>query len=141
MANFEAQVAQWVRDTEGALDAVFHESTQRVVDKMQTPRGQGGNMPVDTGYLWHSLVASTSTMPQIRPDGKGALGATYSYDSSAVGAVIATAQLGDKIYCGYTAVYAAFVNYKGALFVEQAVQQWPAIVKQVEAELATRGGR
>lgn len=99
-------------------------------------------MPVDTGFLRASLLASSDAMPQMnaaKPAGAGA----YSYDSGPIALTINNAPLGGKVYCGYSANYAVHVNYgtgktPARLFVEQAAQQWPAIVKAVEAELSAR---
>lgn len=144
MANdFAAQVEAWVRESEPLMEGVFHESTQRVTDAMTTPRGHGGNMPVDTGYLLHSVQASTSAPPPINPGSKGNAGQKYTYDSGPINLVINGAALGQTIFICATASYAAHVNYgtsrqPAALFVEQAVQQWPQIVEQVQMELKGR---
>jgi len=145
--NFAAQVSQEVGQVKAELEAVFRESAQRVLEEMNTPIPQGGNVPVDTGFLWHSLQASTTAMPQMTAT--GAKSASYSFDSGPVVLTIAGATLGDAIYAGYTAVYARRMNYgftgqdaagrsfsqSGHLFVEKAAQRWPAIVAEVEAEL------
>jgi len=155
MANdFTAQIADWVTKTEGAMEGVFHESAQRVSEEMNRPRGNGGNLPVDTGFLWHSQQASTEAPPQIDPAARPAKGASYSYDAGPVSLVINGAELGQSVYICFTAAYAARVNYgftgedslgrhysqQGAFFVEQAAQQWPQIVAQVAAELKDRIG-
>ncbi|PLU26093.1 hypothetical protein BMJ27_34720, partial [Sinorhizobium medicae] len=47
--SFSAAVAQWADKVEGAVEAIFKESAQEVVEEMQKPVGQGGRMRVDTG--------------------------------------------------------------------------------------------
>lgn len=144
--SFATDVSQWVRDVKAYHEAVFREAVQRITDEMQTPRGQGGNLPVDTGFLWHSLVGSTESMPTIRdgnvpkrPAGrKPGDPPIYAYENGPVNLVINTAEVGVTIYLGYTAAYAAIVHDRGALWVDLAAQRWPAIVKQVEEELAGR---
>lgn len=147
MANlsFAAQVASWADKVEGAAEAIFKEAAQAVVEEMQTPVSEGGRMRVDTGFLRNSLMASTAAMPAIVP-GKGpADGATYGFDMGQVEATIAGADLGQTLYFGYTAGYAAYREYgangeAGDAFVRLAVQRWPAIVNQKAAELKSRLG-
>ncbi len=104
--------------------------------------GEGGNMPVDTGYLRASLLASTSQMPTIREDARPADGQTYREDGQ-VALVIAGADLGETIYVGYTAAYARAVEYghNGAparAFVRLAAQNWQEIVTRVAAQAKAR---
>jgi hypothetical protein len=155
MSSFAAEISEWVTEVKAYHEAVFHESAQRVTDLMNTPRGQGGNLPVDTGYLWHSLQASNSEMPKINPEAQPAKAASYAYSSGPIELVINGTELGQAIYLGYTAAYAARINYgftgqdslgrnysqRGAMFVELAAQKWQSIVTQVEGELAARLGR
>lgn len=146
MANFAAQVADWVAQSKAAQEAIFHEASQRVIEDMQMTRAEGGNMPVDTGFLRASLQVSNGSMPQIRADAKPAGAGAYSYDAGAAALVIDNTPLGGKIFAGFVAAYAGFVNYgtgktPARLFVELAAQKWVAIVKQVEQELSARLGR
>ena len=146
MANdFAAQIEDFAKGSAALLEGIFHESAQRTFDIMTTPRGQGGNLPVDTGYLWHSAQASTSAPPPIDPGSKGNAGEKYALDSGPINLVINGAELGQTVYACFTASYAAHVNYgtskqPAALFVEQAAQQWPQIVNQVQAELKGKMG-
>ena len=143
-STFSATVGAWARRVEAAHLAIFREASSRVIEEMLRPRGSGGNMPVDTGFLRASLVASTSQMPTLREGAKPTEGATYAQDGQ-VNLVIATAQLGETLFSGFVAQYSAAMNYgfgshQGYLFVELAAQQWQAIVSQVETELVTRAG-
>lgn len=128
--NFAAQVDDWCRMTDKRMTAVFRESAERVIEEMQKPVGAGGNMPIDTGFLRASLMASTSGLPMMsRPNP----GTAASYDGGQISMVIAGAELGETVYAGYTANYAAHVEY-GARgrpprrFVGLAAQKWPEIV-------------
>ena len=143
--NFAAQVEDWVRDSEALLEGVFHESCQRVFEIMTTPRGHGGNLPVDTGYLRATIQASNVAPPPINPKGAGNPGQKYTFNSGPVNLVINNTKLGGTVYVCATANYASHVNYgtskqPTALFVEQAAQRWPQIVGQVQAELKGRLG-
>lgn len=130
MATFTfATLDRWALKTERRFDAVIKDSTQAVVDVMQTPKAKGGKMPVDTGNLRNTLMSSLS-------GGVGAKG-TASHIM-----VAASMKAGDTATFTYTAVYARRVNsgftgqdslgrtynQRGAFFVENAVDQWPALV-------------
>lgn len=136
--TFAATVSKWAQDVEEVHTAVFREASKRVIEDMLTPRGSGGNMPIDTGFLRASLQASTSEMPSLST--RGTEGATYSPDGQ-VNLVIAGMELGETLFAGFTAIYARRVNYEtGYLFVELAAAKWQEIVTQVEAELLQRAG-
>lgn len=138
LMTFLAQVSDWVRDVQAVHEAVFRESAKRVAEDMLVPRAVGGNMPVVTGFLRASLLASTSAMPIMSQ--RGNPNGSYSFNAAPVTLAIAQAELGDTIYVGFTAIYARKVNYSGYLFVEKAAQKWQSIVKTVEAELIQRAG-
>ncbi len=143
--SFSAAVAQWANKVEGAVEAIFKEATQGVVEEMQKPVGQGGRMRVDTGFLRASLLASSTSMPAINASSKPIEGQVYSPDFAQVEAVIAGADIGDTLYFGYTASYAGYREY-GANgqpadgFVRLAAQNWPIIVDRKAAELKARLG-
>lgn len=143
--NFAAQVEDWCKDSEVLLSAVFHESAQRVTNAMTLARGLGGNLPVDTGYLRASIQASKTAPPPINPKSAGNPGQKYAFNSGPINLVINGAKLGETVFVTITASYGAMVNYgtskqPAALFVEQAAQQWPQIVAQVQNELKGRLG-
>lgn len=144
MARFTAQVSEWTAKTKGALVDIFRESSARVYEQMVRPQEGGGNIPVDSGYLRASARASLHAMPRILKSKEGKEGQFYS-PSGQVEPVIATAELGKKLYIGFQAVYALRANYghkgqQGHLFVEQAAVQWKDIVKLTETEIALRFG-
>jgi hypothetical protein len=144
--NFSAQVADWVKANQTAMTSIFRKSCERVNEEMEKTRAEGGNMPVDTGFLRASIQASKEAMPKIREDAKPVAGTKYTYDSGPINLVINTLELGETLYTGFTAAYSAHVNYgtsktPARLFVELAAQQWPEIVKRTEAELSRDLGR
>lgn len=143
--SFTAQIEAWVEKVKGGTEAVFKESAQAVVSEMQTARGEGGRMRIDTGFLRASLMASTSAMPYIDPTARPVPGQVYPYDAAAIEAVIAGAELGETIYFGYTATYSAHREYgvRGQppdAFVRSSAQRWPQIVNGKVAELKSRLG-
>lgn len=146
MASFSAQVSDWVRQTKGASKAVLKQSAQELVNEAQTPRALGGRMRVDTGFLRASLMASTASMPKINPSAKPAEGGTFAWTEAEIAVVLAGADLGDTIYFGWTAAYAAHREFGARgqppdAFVRSAAQKWPQIVQRVEAQLSSRLGR
>ncbi|WP_271083507.1 hypothetical protein [Brevundimonas sp. NIBR11] len=130
------------------MRAVHRGSAQAVVELMQTPRGTGGNLRVDTGFLRASLVATTgAALPAqtFKPDGVKA----FAYDAGPINLVIANADIKDPITAVYTANYARPREY-GARghaadrWVALAAQRWPQVVQQecakAQASVASRSG-
>ena len=146
--SFSAQVSAWVRETKDRQVAVHKGSAQAIVALMQTPRGAGGNLRTDTGFLRASLVATTgATLPAqtMKPDGVN----VFAYDAGPINLVIAGADIKDPITVVYTANYARPREY-GARgqpadrWVALAAQRWPQVVQQecakAQASVASRSG-
>ncbi len=84
-------------------------------------------------------------MPSINANAEPGKGQSYVYSESAIALVIAGASLGQTIYFGYTANYAAAREYGARgqeldAFVRSAAQKWPQIVNQVSKEAFSRSG-
>lgn len=147
--SFEAQVADWARSVEGALEVVFRESVQELVEQMDlllvqtvydAPPAPSGYKR--TGFLRASLVASQTAMPLLTRDNPGV---PVPADLGDVMLVISGSDLGETIYLGYTANYAGYVHYSangeaGRPWVTMAGQRWPMIVDQVAARVRARLG-
>lgn len=142
--SFSAQVSRWVAETKERREAVHKGSAQRIVEIMQTPRGAGGNLRVDTGFLRASLVAvrgSALPLQTLKPDGANA----FSYSGGQINLVIAGASISEPISFVYTANYARFREYGSRgqpadRWVSLAAQRWPQVVQQVCAEAKARTG-
>lgn len=111
-----------------------------------------GNLPVDTGYLWHSWRMSTEAMPSIDPKSappKDAANGSYSLDKATVfEGTLLNATIGTTIYGGFTAAYALRIehgftgkdalgrefNQAGRHMVGLAVQRWDDFVREATAE-------
>lgn len=135
MANlsFSAAVKDFADKAIEAVEAVRNQSTQEVVEIMQTPTEKGGRMRVDTGFMRASLLGSTSAMPRINESAIPIKGNTYTFDEGQIEATILGAELDSTIYMGYTAAYAGHREYGARgqtpdAFVRTAAQQWPQIV-------------
>lgn len=145
--GFAAQISDWAQQTEGAFEAIFHASAQAVFNEVRTPVAAGGRMPVKTGNLRRSFLASTAAMPSIKEGAE-----TFSDLGSASELVIAGAALGSTVFIGAQAAYAARLNYgfvgedslgrtynqTGYGFIEAVSQRWPQIVAAEEAKVRGR---
>ncbi|MGR9149601.1 hypothetical protein ACU8MT_09070 [Rhizobium leguminosarum] len=143
--SFAAQVSEWAKEEIERTEAVFHTAAQTVANEVRTPVAEGGRMPLKTGNLRRSLMASTADMPRIR-EGK------TTFSDSGIEMVIAGAELGSTIYLGFQAAYAARMNYgfvgtdslgraynqTGYGFVDAVSQRWPEIVAAAEATVRGR---
>lgn len=149
MASFSAIVGEWASEVKGALLAIFKESVQELASQIdmqlvnmvyEAPPAPSGYRR--TGFLRASVQASKSAMPlAVRANP----GAAIPADLGEVVLVINSAEMGDTIYLGYTANYAAFVHY-GANgrpprpWVLLAAQRWEEIVTSKAAEVKARLG-
>ena len=117
--KFIADTEAFVGKTKDQMLRVAKQSIQDTVRIAQTTGAQGGNMPVDTGFLRNSLVTEL----------RGARVGTGA-DSYILG--IAGLRLGDAFQVGWSAEYAIarhyLVNSNGGLFRDLAAQQWQRIV-------------
>jgi len=141
--SFSAKVSDWVAKTKVRTKAVRNQSVQDVVRIMQTPVAQGGNMPVDTGFLRSSGLAGLNGVvpPLVGHPG----GDAYGWDEGQINLVLANAKLEDTITFAYGANYAVYQEYgtmhfEGRRFVALAAQQWPQIVEKNCAQAETRFG-
>ena len=130
--SFEAQVSERVAAYQKRLEATFRASAQDLADEATRPVAKGGRMRVKTGFLRASLLASTSAMPLIqngkRPSADAADN-SFRLDENQITLTIAGAKLGETIYLGFTADYAAPREYKDG-FVRLAAQNWQQIVNR-----------
>jgi hypothetical protein len=134
MASFEAEVQFLVNKTEKNMLRVMQASIQDVVDASQKPRGKGGRMPIDTGFLRASGQGSYSGMPSgpVRGDKKEPN--SYTYDSGPIGVLINGLTVGKTFYFGWTANYARIQNLRTG-FLDAAVQRWQEFVDRNAIDL------
>lgn len=140
MASFSEAVGSWASATERRLSAVHKKAIEKLAREMTRTRAEGGNVPVDTGNLYRSLLASTTGMPKTTEG---------PFAGSNVSSVIATLRMNDTVWLGYQAKYARRVNFgfvgadalgrvynqQGAHFVERAIAMWPQIVREAVEEV------
>ena|SRR5690606_15321061 len=140
MASFAEAVGAWASATERRLSAVHKKAIEKLAMEMTRTRAEGGNVPVVTGNLYRSLLASTTGMPKT---------AEGPFVGSNVPSVIATLRMNDTVWLGFQAKYARRVNFgfagadalgrvynqQGAHFVERAIVMWPQIVRKAVEEV------
>lgn len=120
---FIASVDAFRNKTLDQMKRVVQQSAQDITRLAQSPVAQGGNLPVDTGFLRNSLVSSLNGTDV----GKGADSVTLA---------IAGYEIGDVISIAWTADYAIKRHYAvgqgqgGGLWRDRAAQQWGRIVEQ-----------
>jgi len=143
--SFAAQVSEWAKAEIEREEAVFQTAAQEVANEVRTPVAEGGRMPLKTGNLRRSLMASTADMPTVQ-EGK------TEFQDNGIELVIADARLGDTVYLGFQAAYAARMNYgfvgadslgrtynqAGFGFVDAVAQRWQQIVTQAEVTVRNR---
>lgn len=146
--NFATSVEKWVRETEGAAEAVFKQASQEVLAEAQRPVSQGGNMPVDTGFLRASLVVGLNNEPDVAATSRRARTwkAQSAADEESITLTLAPAKLGYKLEARWTAEYAAHVEYgargrPGRGFARAAATKWQAFVDAAVAKLGAALGR
>ena len=135
MAGFAAQVSRFVRQTEARMDTVVKESAQRVISIAQTPRSEGGRMPVVTGFLRNTGSVAVNVVPS--GPARNQSSDAGEWDIGDTQLTIANARPGDTIYFGWSAIYARRMEEKYG-FVEAVAMQWPSIVAQVAREVEQR---
>ena len=126
--KFVADVSRFADKTADQMLRVAKQSIQDTVREAQTTVAQGGNMPVDTGFLRNSLVTEVRGATA----GEGA-------DSFILG--ISRLTLGDDFRVAWTADYAIARHYLvgvgqgGGLWRDKAAQNWSRYVAQNAARV------
>ena len=128
-------IGEWAKQTQERIDAVHKRSIELLAEEMIRTKPNGGRLPVDTGNLARSLLASQQAMPKTSEQPSAGMD---------VGALAATLDPSKPVFIGYQAVYARRMNYgfvgadklgrvynqAGNYFVEGAIAEWPNIVKR-----------
>jgi hypothetical protein len=143
--SFAASVSEWAQQELGAMEAIFQTAAQTVANEVKKPLADGGNMPIKTGNLRRSLMASTAEMPSVKTDQE-------TFTDGGIELVIAGAELGSTVFLDFQAAYAARMNYgfvgtdslgrvynqTGYAFVDKVAQRWPTLVAEAEVTVRAR---
>ena len=128
-------IGEWAKQTQERIEAVHKRSVELLAEEMIRTKPNGGRLPVDTGNLARSQLASQTAMPKTSEG---------PFNGSNVGAVVATMDVTKPIYIGMQAIYARVANYgfvgadslgrihnrAGNYFIEGAIAEWPSLVKK-----------
>ncbi|MBN5145922.1 hypothetical protein JY412_04080 [Stenotrophomonas maltophilia] len=139
-SKFGSQVRAFTEKAKAMQGVIFRESATKLMEEAGTPEGQGGEMPVDTGFLRSSAAASVEGMS--------------SDSAQAPEVVFATLELGQTVWAGWTAKYAMRMEHgfqgedclgrtyaqAGKGFAREAAQRWDFIVAEVTADVKGRMG-
>ena len=127
MTSFQQQVANYTKKYEKQLRATAREAVQETVAIAQTPRGAGGRMRVDTGFLRASIVAGLGRMPS--GPTQAIEDAAYNYTGTAVAAALLRwdPNTGQTFFAGWSANYARPREFRDG-FLRGATEQWPKTV-------------
>ena len=120
--RFAAQVAEFERKTLAKLLRIIRIAAQDVFADAQKPVGEGGRMPVDTGFLRNTAQS-------------GLNGFTIGEGPDAYVLSLAQMNIGDTVYIVWTAEYARHVEYgttrmPARFFMRGAAQKWQMFVNQ-----------
>lgn len=130
--TFAADVDAFVKETKLRMRALVLQSTEDLIEEIQTVTGKGGKMRLDTGFLRASGQVSLTGVP-IGPS-RGDPSQKYDWDSSSALVTLAGFDLGQTIFFGWTANYAKYREaYDG--FLISGVQNWQTIVNRVAAQI------
>lgn len=145
--SFAAQVSEWVKQEKEREAAVLRTAAQMVANDVRIAREAGGRMPVDTGNLKNSLMASTTAMPTVDQGEK-----EYPDNTGEIELIIADLSIGETLYLGFQAAHGPRMNFgfvgtdslgrlynqQGFGFVDAAAQDWPQTVKRAEEQVRGR---
>lgn len=133
-------IGEWAKQTQERIEAVHKRSIELLAEEMIRTKANGGRLPVDTGNLARSQLASQVAMPKTSEG---------PFSGSNVGAVVATMDVTKPIYISWQAVYSRRMNYgfvgadslgrvynqAGNYFLEGAIAQWPQLVSAAVADV------
>ncbi|MDX0354313.1 hypothetical protein GOC51_03705 [Sinorhizobium meliloti] len=145
--SFAAQVSEWVQAEKEREAVVLRTAAQMVANNVRRSVAEGGRIPVDTGNLKNSLMASTSTMPRVDEGER-----EYPDQSGEIELIISNLDVGETLYLGFQAAYGPRMEYgfvgtdalgrlynqQGFGFVQSAAQTWPQLVAEAEQKVRSR---
>lgn len=130
VGNFSASVGNWAKQAPERMTAVFRQSVTALAFEVVKTKNEGGHMPVLTGNLRRSLLASTESMPSTKAtkDNNKNAGDAGTVGSQ-VALVAATLKMGQTFYLGFQANYARYAEANNG-FVRLTAQKWQSIVRK-----------
>ncbi|MDL2397458.1 HK97 gp10 family phage protein [Rhizobium mayense] len=131
-SDFSATIAAWAEKTKQRMEDVVQTSIQLLAEAVVERTPDTGGTPVN------SFQVSGSAMPVMHA-GAADADAPDGSKPEAVNLAVLSVPLGGKIYMGFTAPYAAEIEYgrdgqAGAGMVRLAAQEWQDIVGRAVRE-------
>jgi hypothetical protein len=120
------------------LRAIARTAIEDTIEKAQVPKGDGGRMPIVTGFLRASIQAALHTMPAGPTKGKTG----EKYTRQVAGEPVATALLrydpttSHRFFVGWTANYARHMDARYS-YLSSAVEVWDQTVAQAAKKVGT----
>lgn len=124
--TFSAQVDKWVKGSAKRAEAVVKTAAQELYNESRVTTAKGGHMPVDTGFLRNSAMASVDTFPQVGED--------REIEDGEVITKIAGMKMGEKLMIGFTANYAPHMENQFG-FVRLTAMRWQEFVSRAIRKL------
>jgi len=126
--TFAAQIRNFEKKTLEKLRRIIQIAAQSAFQDAQKPIGEGGRMPVDTGFLRDS-------------EQSGLNGSVIAKGQDTYVLSIAQVKIGDVLFLVWTAEYAAYVEYgtsrmPARFFMRGAAQQWQRFVDEAARKVA-----
>jgi hypothetical protein len=135
--KFSAQIDDFITKSEKRMVALVRASVEELVDRTQTPTGRGGRMRIDTGFLRASGQMQLNGLPS--GPSRNIDGENFEWDRQNITLTLASVDLGDRVFFGWTADYAIYrETYDG--FLGANVQNWQQIVDAKVLEMRQRIG-
>ena len=129
-------IPDWIKQSKQLTEAVIKDAWLELAIEANKSRFKGGRMPIDTGFLTNSTKASIGSLPSgtsVAPDNYSQL----EWDSGNVALTINGMEIGDKLYIGWTASYAQYMENR-YMFARSATQKWPEIVNDSVSKMRQR---
>ena len=139
MGKFTDQVSGFGRKSKSNLRAVMRTSVQETVSKAQRTRGEGGRLPIVTGFLRATNQAALHSMPRGPTDNPEKK--TFRLGTQVAGEPVAATLLRwdpntrTTLFVGWTAVYARHMEAQYG-FLRGAVEVWDVTVAEAARRVA-----
>lgn len=132
--TFTASIDKFIAKSEARLEAVVKTGVQDTINEAQTSREKGGKMPIVTGFLTNSGMASIGELPvgvSVNPDRKTRL---PDWKPQSIAATLLQWDLKSPFYFGWVANYARYRENEDG-FMRLAAQNWPQHIKKAVARV------
>ena len=133
MGKFSDQVDEFARTYKKRLRAAGRAAVQDTIKMAQKTRGDGGRMPVVTGFLRASIQGALVRMPDGPTTNVG--NATHPLGSQVAGEPVVVTlvkwdpNLSVPLFIGWTAVYARHREAQDG-FLQGAVEKWDQTIRR-----------